>query len=93
MSRLQPWHAAKFFLNCPLKLRKKKAAVILTAGGKGNQDQAFHHVRALFRMLGAEGYEDHWICSPNTDCLPAERDEKAMAEVLALADWLNEENA
>lgn len=90
MSRLQPWHAAKFFLNRPLVQHRKKAAVILTAGGKGNQAQAFHHVRALFRMLNAVGYEEHWVCSPNTDTLPASQDERAMADVLALADWLNE---
>jgi len=89
MSRLQPWHAAKFFLKQPLELRKKKAAVILTAGGKGNQDKAFHHVRALMRMLNAEGYEEHWICSPNTDTLPAQEDSTAMEAVLNLADWLN----
>ena len=91
MSRLQPWHAAMFFLKKPLELREKKAAVILTAGGKGNADKAFHHVRALFRMLNAKGYEEHWICSPHTDTLPAAQDEKAMADVLALADWLNGE--
>ncbi|MBQ8618383.1 MAG: flavodoxin family protein [Clostridia bacterium] len=93
MSRLQPWHAAKFFLNKPLELREKRAAVILTAGGKGNQGQAFHHVRALFRMLNASGYEEHWICSPNTDTVPAEQDEQAMEGVHALADWLNGDNA
>ena len=93
MSRLQPWHAAKFFLNKPLVQREKKAAVILTAGGKGNQDKAFHHVRAMMRMLNASGYEEHWICSPSTDTIPAQEDEKAMADVLALADWLNEEEA
>ena len=93
MSRLQPWHAAKFFLNKPLALREKKAAVILTAGGKGNQDKAFHHVRAMMRMLNATGYEEHWICSPNTDTIPAQEDEKALAAVLELADWLNGEKA
>lgn len=93
MSRLQPWHAAKFFLNQPLVLREKKAAVILTAGGKGNQDKAFHHVRALFRMLNASGYEEHWICSPNTDTVPADQDQEALAAVEELAKWLNEEQA
>ena len=93
MSHLQPWHAAKFFLNRPLDLREKKAAVILTAGGKGNADMAFHHARALFRMLNAKGYEEHWICSPVTDSVPAAEDKKAMEAMLALADWLNEEKA
>ena len=93
MSRLQPWHAAKFFLNRPLELREKKAAVILTAGGKGNAQMALHHIRALCRMLNAKGFEEHWVCSPNTDAVPADQDEKAMADVLALADWLNGEQA
>ena len=93
MSRLQPWHAAKFFLNRPLELREKKAAVILTAGGKGNADMALHHVRAMMRMLNAHGYQEHWICSPDTDTIPAEQDEKAVADVLALALWLNGERA
>ena len=91
MSRLQPWHAAKFFIGKPLELRRKKAAVILTAGGKGNQDKTLHHIRALMRMLGAEGYEDHWVCSPNTDTVPAGEDRAAMDGVLALADWLNKD--
>ena len=91
MSRLQPWHAAMFFLGQPLVLREKKAAVILTAGGKGNQDKALHHIRALFKMLNAKGYEEHWVTSPNTDTLPAQQDEAAMQGALALADWLNEE--
>ena len=93
MSRLQPWHAAKFFLNKPLELREKRAAVILTAGGKGNADMALHHVRALCRMLNATGFEEHWVCSPSTDTIPADQDEKAVADVLALAQWLNGENA
>lgn len=91
MSRLQPWHAAMFFIKKPLPLREKKAAVILTAGGKGNQDKAFHHIRALFRMLNAKGYEEHWVCSPDTDTVPAQEDEAALAGVAKLADWLNEE--
>ena len=48
MSRMQPWHVATFFLKQPLALKKKKAAVILTAGGKGNASGANHHLRALF---------------------------------------------
>lgn len=91
MSRLQPWHAAKFFLNRPLELRRKKAAVILTAGGKGNQAMTHHHIRALFRMLNAGGFEEHMVCSPNTDTHPACEDEAALAGVRAIAGWLNED--
>ena len=90
MSRLQPWHAATFFLKQPLVQRPKKAAAILTAGGKGNQDGTHHHLRAFFRMLNAEGFREHTVCSPNTDTIPAWEDEEAMQAVAELARWLNE---
>lgn len=89
MSRLQPWHAAKFFLNAPLQLRPKKAAAILTGGGKGNFDGAQHHLRAFFRMVGAEGFSEHTVSSPNTDTIPAWEDSAAMTGVAELAQWLN----
>ena len=88
MSRLQPWHAATYFIKEPLVQRPKKAAVILTAGGKGNQERAFHHLRALFRMLNAGGFEDHLVCSPNTDTIPACDDANAMEQAKSLAQWL-----
>lgn len=91
MSRLQPWHAATFFLKEPLVQRPKKSAAILTAGGKGNQDRASHHLGALFRMLNARGFQDHMACSPNTDTIPADQDEAAKKQVRAIAAWLNSE--
>lgn len=89
MSRLQPWHAAMFFLNRPLEQRPKKSAAILTAGGKGNEERAHHHLRAFFRMLNARGFQDHTACSPNTDTIPAIEDEAARAGVRDIAAWLN----
>lgn len=61
MSRFQPQHAAQFFLHKPIKLRPKKAGLILTAGGKGNEAGAFHHIRVLFMLLNAGGYEDYIV--------------------------------
>ena len=52
MSRLQPWHAATYFINEPLVQRPKKAAAILTAGGKGNQEPIFT-MRIAFRLVHA----------------------------------------
>lgn len=89
MSRMQPWHAATYFLGKPLVLRSKKAAAILTTGGKGNQTNAYHHLRAFFRFLNARGFEDHIVCSANTDTCPAADDEKALADARKLAEWLN----
>ena len=89
MSRLQPWHAATYFLKKPLIQRPKKAAVILTAGGKGNEERAYHHLRAFFRMVNAHDFENHVVCSGKTDEIPASEDAEAKAGVKELALWLN----
>ena len=89
MSRFQPQHAAQFFLHKPLKLRPKKAGLILTAGGKGNEAGAEHHIRVLFMMLNAGGYEDCAVRSLKTDTVPAEQDTWALQDIRRLADWLN----
>ena len=89
LSRFQPQHAAEFFLHEPIVRREKRAALILTAGGKGNEQGAMHHSRVLFKMLNAKGFEEHTVISPKTDTVPAEEDEAALAAIPALADWLN----
>ena len=89
MSRMQPWHVATHFLKKPLVQRPKKAAAILTAGGKGNAEKAHMHLNAFFRMLNARGYEDHFALSANTDTFPAEQDETAKEQVHSIAKWLN----
>lgn len=91
LSRMQPWHAAVFFLHQPLVQREKKAAALLTAGGKGNQHHAEHHLSAFFRMLNAHGFREHTVCSANTDTIPAEQDACAMKQVDELARWLMED--
>ena len=89
MSRLQPWHVATHFLKEPLVQKPKKAAAILTAGGKGNAEKANMHLNAFFRMLNARGFRDHTACSPDTDTRPAFRDENAKKQVAEIARWLN----
>lgn len=89
MSRMQPWHAATHFLNKPLAQRPKKAAAILTAGGKGNAEKAHMHLNAFFRMLNARGFREHTASSPDTDTIPADRDEAAKKQVAEIARWLN----
>lgn len=89
MSRLQPWHVATHFLKEPLEQRPKKAAAILTAGGKGNAEKAYMHLNAFFRMLNARGFREHTACSPDTDTIPAEQDADAKQQVMAIAGWLN----
>ena len=90
MSRCQPWHAATYFLKKPLIQKPKKAGLILTAGGKGNESGAEHHIHVLFMLLGASWHGDHRASSLKTDTLPARDDEKALSDVRALARWLNE---
>lgn len=91
MSRLQPWHVATYFLKKPLVQRPKKSAAILTAGGKGNQERAFHHIGALCKQLNASGFREHFACSANTDTVPASEDARAMEQVREIAGWLNEQ--
>ena len=91
MSRLQPWHAATFFIKEPLAQRPKKSAAILTAGGKGNEANAQHHLSAFFKQVNATGVRDHIVCSGKTDTIPAWEDPAAIAGVAELAKWLNEE--
>ena len=89
LSRMQPWHVATFFLKQPLVQRKKKAAVILTAGGKGNCANASHHLSAFFRMVNAHGFKEHIVISDKTDTIPAWEDEAAVQGVREIAEWLN----
>ena len=89
LSRFQPWHVATFFLNKPLDIKPKKAGLILTAGGKGNEAGVDHHVFVLFKMLNAAGYEEHTVKSLKTDTFPAKDDEAALRDARGLADWLN----
>lgn len=89
MSRMQPWHVATFFLKKPLEQRPKKAAAILTAGGKGNCDSARHHLGAFFRMLNAQGWSENLVCSTDTDTIPSSKDVAALEGVSKLATWLN----
>lgn len=92
ISRMQPWHAAMYFLNEPLVQRPKKAGLILTAGSRGNAMSATRHAGTLFKLLNAKGFEDHLVVSPNTDTIPADQDEKALEDTRKLAQWLNEES-
>ncbi|MBR2423025.1 MAG: flavodoxin family protein [Oscillospiraceae bacterium] len=89
MSRLQPWHVATHFLKKPLTQKPKKAAAILTAGGKGNAEKAHMHLNAFFRMLNARGFREHTACSPDTDTIPADRDDNAKKQAAEIARWLN----
>ena len=89
MSRFQPQHAARFFLNKPLEIKPKKAGLILTAGGKGNEAGANHHILVMFKMLNATGYEEHYAKSLSTDTIPAKDDRVALENAHRLAEWLN----
>lgn len=91
MSRMQPWHAAMFFLNKPMIQREKKSAAILTAGGNKNEAYAQKHLHPFFKMTNAKGYQDHIVYSPNTDTIPSWEDSNAIAQVQDLARWLNGE--
>ncbi len=89
MSRMQPWHAAMFFLHQPLKQREKKAGLILTGGGRHNEDGATHHIRVLFKLFNAHGFEEHSVYALDTDTMPSWEDTGAIEQTRRLAQWLN----
>lgn len=91
LSRFQPQHAAMFFLDIPRGISPKKAGLILTAGSRKNEDRAMHHVRCMFDMFNARGYEGYEVISNNTDEVPADQDEAAMAAARRLGEYLNED--
>lgn len=91
LSRFQPQHAAMFFLDIPRNISPKKAGLILTAGSRKNEDRAMPHVRCMFDMFNARGYEGYEVISNNTDEVPADQDEAAMAAARRLGEYLNED--
>ena len=91
LSRFQPQHAAMFFLDIPRGISPKKAGLILTAGSRKNEDRAMHHVRCMFDMFNARGYEGYEVISNNTDEVPSDQDGAAMAAARRLGEYLNED--
>ena len=64
--------------------------MILTGGGKNNLDLARHHIRAMYRMLGADWEGALWATSTNTDAVPAWEDDQALEAVRQMARRLAE---
>lgn len=91
LSRFQPQHAAMFFLDIPRGISPKKAGLILTAGSKKNELNSLHHVRCMFSMFNARGYEGYEVISNFTDEVPAAEDEAALAAARRLGEYLNED--
>lgn len=91
LSRFQPQHAAMFFLDIDRNISPKKAGLILTAGSRKNESNALHHIRCLFNMVNARGYQGYEVISNNTDEVPADQDEEALAAARRLGEYLNED--
>lgn len=91
LSRFQPQHAAMFFLDIDRGISPKKAGLIMTAGSRKNESNALHHVRCLFNMVNARGYQGYEVISNNTDEVPADQDERALAAARRLGEYLNED--
>ena len=91
LSRFQPQHAAMFFLDIPRGISPKKGGLIMTAGSRKNASNANHHIRCMFDMLNARGYEGYEVISDFTDEIPADQDEEALAAARRLGEYLNED--
>ena len=82
------YSSALIFRHETLPVKAKRGAVLLTQGGSGGAKRAFETAKIIFRSIGIKEVLPP-VCSPNTDKLPAVRDEKALAETGRLSGYLN----
>ena len=87
-SRFQTYYSARKFRGSPVRLSRKKGALILTGGGDGSHKPAQEMAVLLFRVMNAscEGV----ALSLHTNDTPAAGDDAALRQVRALALALNE---
>jgi len=85
LSRLQPF----FYHKDKRPQGIQKAGLLLTGGGSGGAQGAYHTAKVAFWQLNVE---EHFplIASTCTDTCPARLDDKALAKAAELAAWLNE---
>lgn len=88
-SRLQPYYAARRFLNQPIELRKKTGVLLLAGGGDGNPDDAIRLSKQIFRLLHADFSDKNSVLSMNTDEVPAAQDKLALVRICEIAGRLN----
>ncbi|MBR5258925.1 MAG: flavodoxin family protein [Eggerthellaceae bacterium] len=88
-SRLQT-RRGKHLSRSGAKMSEKKAALILTAGGRNDSDTALHHARCVFKMMGARGFEERSVTSMRTDDISATADEAALARAREIGRLLSD---
>lgn len=87
LSRFQCYHEyLKTHKTPPVK--EKKAGLILTAGGKGNEMMATRAGFVMGKMTNAKGMDEHIVTSAKTDEIPAAEDKAAHEKIKELAMWL-----
>ncbi|MBP0986667.1 MAG: NAD(P)H-dependent oxidoreductase [Oscillospiraceae bacterium] len=87
-SRFQIYSSVQIFRHDALPVKAKHGAVLLTQGGSGGAESAYETARLILQSIGIKEIYP-LVCSGNTDRLPAADDEKAISDVLKLAEWLN----
>lgn len=87
-SRLQLYFSAGQFLHKIPELKQKRGAVLLTGGGSGNPRKAYETAVCLLHYMNVRQIYP-LICSHNTDCIPAEKDENVLNEIKKVSDFLN----
>ena len=88
-SRLQAWFCARHFRKERPVSRPKTGAVILTGGGSGGLEAAYHTACLMLREMNVKEIFP-LVSSGKTDLLPAGEDAAARAGVLQIADYFNQ---
>ncbi len=88
MSRLQIVYTAKAHHGIDLIQKPKRGVLLLAAGGSGSPEPAKKTGELLLRVMKADPIAT--VCSPKTDLLPAEKDEKTLSALRLVAGTLAE---
>ena len=88
-SRLQVYHSLQPTKNSPRVLHEKKAALILTGGGKDNSINAVNFSFVIFNTLNAVLDDENIVTVFNTDNLDAVNNIEAMKLISDITSNLN----
>ena len=88
-SRFQVYFCARIFQGTQIQVTPKKAALILTGGGKGRADEAMRLGKFMLKQMGGTAADIQVITSLSTDEVPASEDVVAIQQLRELAELWN----
>lgn len=88
-SRLQTMYSSIYFRNAGLNIKKKNGAILITGARKGTEVMPTKAVLTIMKCLNVSLQCVEKVYSLDTDRIPAEKDEAALAECRRIAELFN----